>query len=144
MSQFQRGWRSLSQNESFDGTFPEPTDEEGSAEILALVASLAGLEVSVIALKRGGVAIHYGFGIGAGILYGALQGRGVLPIRARTILSGALFGAALFIFAEKLLTNVFSFPRQRSPLGSRKYGLASHVVYGVVTAALSGAIRQSL
>lgn len=118
MSQFQEGWRRLSrdyeqQENLLDGTFLEPTDDEGSAEILSRMASLAGVDASDIAIKRGGVALHYVLGVAAGTLYGALHGSRGQELNARTFLKGALFGAALFLAAGKVLKFTLRFSPQR-------------------------------
>ncbi len=149
MSRFQRAWRRISQNKRQQQQLcirraPEPTDEEGSAEILSRVATLAGIRVRDKSLKRGGVAVHYGFGVAAGALYGALQRGRAEPLQARTVLKGALFGAALFLAAEEALKLTLRFSPQQSLLGSRKYAVASHVVYGASMAVMSEWIRQSL
>lgn len=78
-----------------------------------------------------GLMVHYSFGILPGALYAAFRPRAPWLSSG----GGALFGLALFLLEDELLTPLLGIaaPPQRYPWTAHARGLLAHVVYGVTT-----------
>ncbi len=81
--------------------------------------------------KTAGPAVHYGFGILNGALYGTLAE--IAPAVTRGL--GAPFGTALWLGADELAVPAFglSGPPWESPPAVHAKALAAHLVYGLTT-----------
>jgi uncharacterized membrane protein YdfJ with MMPL/SSD domain len=139
MSVFQNAWnvaldRSRGREESEDH---EPTDIEGTTQLVSRAAEKFGASMSGENLRRLGLLGHYAFGIGMGVLYGLIQPAGSKLMRqSNAAIAGAAFGAAIFIVANEFVLPRFKVRNSQSPLGSRPYALASHLVYGLTLGSL--------
>jgi putative membrane protein len=89
-----------------------------------------------------GTVIHYGFGVTSGALYGTLAelAPGV------TTGAGMPFGAVIWLTADEGLVPLLglSKPPTEYPPSVHAYSLASHLVYGLATELLRGAVRAAL
>ncbi len=83
-----------------------------------------------------GPAVHYGLGTVLGAVYGALA----LDVPALTAGSGMVFGSAVWLGADEVGVPAagLSGPPTETPLSGHVNALASHLVYGVVTAVVRG------
>ena len=116
---------------------------EDPAHVMAGMAERAvGAEISPPQHHAAGTAIHYAIGIGPGALYGALRDRVPQVGLAR----GALYGLGLFLLQDELgnaALGTGAAPRAY-PWQAHARGLAAHLVYGVVTDAVLGALRRAV
>ena len=98
-----------------------------SAQILSMM--LAGAPISEQKAQKLGLALHYAFGSGMGIIYTVSASR-VPAVRAG---SGTAFGALLWVFADELSIWLASIsdPRKKSGL-SHAGALLAHLIYGTV------------
>jgi hypothetical protein len=89
-----------------------------------------------------GTAIHYGFGVSSGALYGALAelAPGV------TTGVGLPFGAAIWLTADEGLVPLLGLSKSPAeyPPSIHAYSLASHFVYGLATELVRRAVRNAL
>jgi hypothetical protein len=94
------------------------------------IAGAFGKELSPRQPHPAGIAIHYGIGMGAGALYGALQGR----VPAISTGRGALYGLGIFLTHDELLNTVTGSAARPSqyPWQAHARGLISHLILGVV------------
>lgn len=156
MSQFQRAWITATRRSGplteHSETFPEctgtqPTDVESTRMLVSRIADLGGFELSGPATAKTALALHYGIGAGGGYLYFVL-GSVAFPRfqKEHPVLIGAAFGAVWFMVADlaALLLMGFSNNDSQSPLGTRFYGISSHVVYGVTAAKTCTIVRKFL
>ncbi|HKT88171.1 MAG TPA: hypothetical protein VJQ59_07030 [Candidatus Sulfotelmatobacter sp.] len=122
----------------------QPTDVETTKIVLNRVADLVGYEVSDVAVTKTALALHYGIGAAGGYVYCLLG-----PVafqrfeEEHSLLAGAAFGSAFFLAADLATLALRGFPDKgsQSPLGTRFYGLSSHIIYGVAAAQASKAVR---
>jgi hypothetical protein len=87
-----------------------------------------------------GPAMHYGFAVSAGALYGAFAEVSDVT----TVGFGALFGTALFVGTDEIAVPALKLsppPNQVQP-DKHLYGLASHLVYGVSLEGLRRALLR--
>lgn len=89
-----------------------------------------------------GTAIHYGFGVTTGALYGALAE--LAP--EVTTGAGLPFGAVVWLTADEGIVPLAGLSKSPTeyPLSTHAYALASHFVYGLATELVRRAIRDSL
>ncbi|MGA7616193.1 MAG: DUF1440 domain-containing protein [Thermoanaerobaculia bacterium] len=89
--------------------------------------------------KIAGPAVHYGFGMTMGALYGGLAE--VAPITAAGL--GIPFGAALWAAADEVAVPALGLSEKPTATPVQQHGeaLASHLVYGVTTDLVRRAIR---
>ncbi len=95
------------------------------------VARLAGTTLTNADRQRYGTVIHWGMGVGAAALYGALRDR----VPGSPLARGLLFGTAVWllmdegaVYALGLTPGPTHFPWQ-----THARGLAGHLVFGAVT-----------
>jgi putative membrane protein len=90
--------------------------------------------------KTAGPAVHYGFGILNGALYGTLAE--IAPALTRGL--GAPFGTALWLGADEVAVPAFglSGPPWESPPAVHAKALAAHLVYGVTTEGVRRLVRR--
>lgn len=111
------------------------------------IADFGGFELSGPARAKTALALHYGVGTGGGYLYFFL-GSVAFPRfqKEHPLLTGAAFGAGWFLAADFAALLLMGFPNNgsESPLGTRFYGISSHVVYGVTAAETCNVVRKLL
>ena len=92
--------------------------------------------------KKGGAAVHFGFGAAMGALYGAVAE--LAP--AATAGFGTAFGSGLFIGADQIALPQMrlSRPPREVPLEMHALGLASHAVYGATAEGVRRLVRRAL
>lgn len=92
-------------------------------------AGAAGAELSDEQRKRAGSAIHWGLGIGAGAVYGALRER--LP--GADAGAGLGFGAAFWLLVDEMGNPALGLTPGPSafPWQTHARGLAGHLVFGL-------------
>jgi putative membrane protein len=127
------------------GTQSHPPQQQEPATVKAAQSishATTGHDLTTLERRVGGTAVHYAFGGGNGMLYGALA-----ELRPKTRLArGAAFGAGLWAVADELAAPAFGLtkPPRQEPLSAHLYGLASHLVYGLTTDAVSRGVRALL
>lgn len=108
---------------------------KASFEVAAEKAGRAvGEELDENQRKQVGGAMHWGIGIGAGAVYGALRPR--VPWISAGF--GTLYGAMFFLVMDEGVNTAFGLtpPPQEFPWQPHGRGLAGHVVLGVTTEAV--------
>lgn len=115
----------------------EPSQGEDATEKVAVAVAkqVAGQRLTRSGKKRGGQIVHFAFGAGVGALYGLLAEH-FSPVRLG---AGALFGIAVYAGAHALTVPALGLapgPAENGPVKEAPE-LASHVVYGLVTHAVS-------
>jgi len=107
------------------------------------VAGLAGRSVPEEQARAAGEAVHYATGAGVAALFGVLAPR----LRLSALAAGTLFGVAVWLVVDEVLTPALGFSRApwRYPASTHLKALANHLVYGAATGAsyrvLDGAVR---
>ena len=144
MSQFQAVSKHWFFPQHQGGQSHPPSEQEPATAKAAQSISRAatGHELTESEKKIGGPAVHYAFGAGNGMLYGALSEFQPKTRAAR----GAAFGAGLWAVADEIGVPALglSKPPREEPASSHLYGLASHLVYGLTTDAVSRGVRALL
>ena len=99
-------------------------------------------ELSEDEKEPAGQAVHYGFSLVTGGIYGVTA---ELEPEA-TIGAGAPFGAAVWLVADEITVPLVGLSKGPTayPLSKHAYSLASHLVYGVATEAARRAVRNML
>ena len=123
----------------------KPVDAEGddaTMEVAERVSeSATGSELTQTEKKEvGGPAVHYAFGIGSGILYGAI--RELWP--RSTLAKGGPFGAVVWVAADQLalpLSGLGPWPLKAYPAATNLQHLVSHLVYGLTADTVYGALQ---
>jgi hypothetical protein len=117
--------------------------EESATEALGRMfyENLVGRAPSPGAQHKLSWAVHIGYGLLVASLYGAVRGgrdRGV----ARCVISGALFGAGLWLIGDELVVPLVGLSDKPAtyPVTSHLQSLAQHLGFGVATAAATGAL----
>jgi hypothetical protein len=147
MSAFQSAWNRSSNRRRHGGSSTdekEPTDIVACTTIVERMASLYAFTIPARLQRRYGVIMHYAFGASAGVMYGFAR-KGVLrelPFGSRTG-AGALLGLTMFFGADEIVTPMLGLKRG-SLMGSRAYGVTSHLVYGAVLAAVYEQAKELL
>jgi putative membrane protein len=92
--------------------------------------------------EAAGVVAHYAMGVASGAIYGAAAE--MLP--AATAGAGLPFGAVVWLVADELVVPALglSKPPTEYPPSTHVYALASHLVYGLATEIVRGAVRRAL
>jgi hypothetical protein len=85
-----------------------------------------------------GTAVHYAIGIAPAAIYGAMRGR-VPGVGAGR---GLAYGLGMFLLEDEIANPAMGFaaPPQRYPWQPHARGLVSHLVYGLVTDLVLGAL----
>ena len=121
----------------------QPPQAQGRAEDDAAVRTGAAAVRVVTGREPGrrtrlaaGVAAHYAFAATAGAIYGCLASRVGIVSAAR----GALYGAAVWVIADEMVTPALGLARPRRSQSKvlQAYSLAGHLIYGAV---LEGVVR---
>jgi hypothetical protein len=89
-----------------------------------------------------GMAVHYGFSLVTGGIYGVMA---ELEPEASAG-AGAPFGAAVWLLADEITVPLMGLSKGPTayPLSKHAYSLAAHLVYGVATEASRRAVRNVL
>jgi hypothetical protein len=123
-------------------TGEHPREGESSTEAVARIAhrKLTGKQPSKETRKRLGQAVHWGYGIAVGGLYGALR-----PDRHDYELpTGLGYGTALWLLGDEVavpLLGLAKGPTAHPPRGHAQ-ALGAHLVYGLATSAATKALRR--
>ena len=121
-------------------------DEEGEDATVKAASELSHTlfhhDLSPEEKKTAGPAMHYGFGILTGGVYGALAE--IAPAVTRGV--GAPFGTAVWLGADEVAVPAFglSGPPWESPPSVHARALAAHLVYGLTTEAVRRLVRRAL
>jgi hypothetical protein len=117
--------------------------EESATDALGRIAyeNLVGRAPSPQTRRTLSWAIHIGYGLFVASLYGAVRGgrdRGA----TRSAISGALFGAGLWLLGDELAVPLLGLTDKPTsyPAGSHLQSLVEHLGFGVATAAATGAL----
>ena len=156
MSKFQSTWKTATRgrvpieenSDRFAGCpATQPTDVETARILLNRLTDIAGYEFSDVTATKAALALHYGVGVSGGLVY-FLAGTSVFPRfqKEHSLLAGAAFGAALFLVADIAVLPLMGFPSKGSlsPLGTRLYGMTSHLIYGLTAAEMCNVVRNLL
>ena len=148
MDQFQNLWSKVSERQK--GSEPsrsgESEEEDATMKIAGKVAEVTGHRLSQQQKKKAGPIVHYLFGTGMGVVYGALMEAGPRHLRRHALLSGLGFGSMLFAGADEAVVPALKLSGSpaKAPLRSHLYAFASHMVYGLTTGAVRKAVRAAL
>jgi hypothetical protein len=119
-----------------------PNQRQNAAVLLAerLARPLVGRPLSRRERAFGGALMHYGFGAGAGALYGALAER----VPGATRGNGLPFGVAVWLTADEGAMPALGVtpPRTRLPASAHASSLAGHLVYGLTVEVARRALRN--
>ncbi len=143
MEQFQAAWsataEAISPSEKKPGRKADPATIKAAN---AVVKKIVGRKVPRAYKPAAGAVVHYGMGAGSAAIYGALAE--IAPVA--TLGEGLAFGTAVFVLADEVAVPKagLSKPPQETPLTTHLYGLASHLIYGVITETVRRAIRTGL
>jgi hypothetical protein len=117
--------------------------DESATDALGRIAyeNLVGRAPSPRTRRTLSWAVHIGYGLFVASLYGAVRGgrdRGV----TRSAISGALFGAGLWLLGDELMVPMLGMSDKpaRYPVSSHLQSLAQHIGFGVATAAATRAL----
>ncbi len=102
------------------------------------MAGLAGVDLSDVQRGTAGMVLHWGLGLGWGVVTVLLRrATGFNPLT-----TGLLSGFAMFVLIDEGANTVFGFaaPPRSYPLASHVRGLVGHLVYGAATAVTAEAI----
>jgi uncharacterized membrane protein YagU involved in acid resistance len=112
------------------------------AQVIAdKAADAMGKELSDPEKNLPGTLIHYNLGIMPGAMYGAMRDRAPVIGTGR----GALFGLTLFLAQDEVLNAVSGISARPSeyPWQAHARGLIAHLVYGMTTNAVFGALKKA-
>jgi len=119
-------------------------EEDDATERLANAISVgvSGRELTEREKKVAGTALHYAMGASSGALYGAVAE--LLP--AVKVGAGVPFGAAVWLVADEGILPALGLSKSADeyPPSIHAYALASHVVFGLTTELVRGAVRYAL
>ena len=107
-----------------------PHGKDSGHNMVSMAAEAVGLD-PIPQPHPIGVAMHYGLGVGPGMLYGAMRDR--VPVLGAG--RGLLYGFGLFVVQDEAINWAAGFaadPR-KYPWQAHARGLLAHLVYGVVT-----------
>lgn len=123
-----------------ENLFPPRT--EGKPVLPALAEKVAGHSLSPTQKTIAAESIHWSFGALTGAAYGGLAE--YFP--AATQKEGASFGLALAALTDESALPVFGLSGNPKQQTAREHtsGMASHVMYGVVTEVVRSVVRRSL
>lgn len=141
MSQFQNLLTKLSDDgESSDsGGGDEPATVKAAE---AVSENVFGHELAKSEKPAAGEAAHYAMGAASGAIYG------VMSEFAPTVTVGAgiPFGGAVWLIADNITVPVLGLSKAPTeyPLSTHAYALTSHMIFGLTTEIVRGAVRRAL
>jgi hypothetical protein len=102
--------------------------------------SVADTPPSPTARKAMSQAVHWGFGIGMGALYGAARPEATVPDTA----GGLVFGTAVWLVASELLVPLLGLSPAptENPVSSHLEHMTAHFLYGLVTSSAAQGLRE--
>jgi hypothetical protein len=103
-------------------------------------AGMVGADLNDKQLQKAGTALHWGLGVGAGAVYGAMRGRLLDPEWK----SGMEFGSGFFVLVDEVANPVLGFTPGPGafPWQTHARGLAGHTVFGVTAEAVMRALDR--
>jgi hypothetical protein len=117
-------------------------EDEPATETLARIAyeKLQGSQPSAQTRKRLGQAVHWGYGVAAGGLYGIVQQMS----HSRDLPAGAGYGTALWLLGDELAIPVLGLAKGPTGHSPHRHAQAfgAHLVYGLATSATARALRR--
>ncbi len=92
--------------------------------------------------EQAGAVVHYVFGTGAAVFYGALAE----AVPAVTAFAGLPFGAFFWLAADEVTVPALGLSRRPAdyPLSEHAYSLCSHLVYALTAEAVRRTVRRAL
>ena len=118
--------------------------QDDAAERLANTISMGVFDHKLTKSEKdtAGTALHYAYGISMGGLYGAAAE--IAPIV--TVGAGLTYGALIWVTADEGIVPALGLSKSATeyPLSIHIYALASHLVYGLTTEIVRGAVRRAL
>ena len=119
---------------------PDTPDESAAMTAARKAVELADIKAAEDDLKIFKTAIHYGLGAGWGSLYGFLRCNTDLSAAS----AGVVTGTALSLIVDEVLNPLLNItpPAQAYPASSHLRGLAAHLVYGIVVAAVGESLHR--
>jgi uncharacterized membrane protein YagU involved in acid resistance len=133
-----QGSEDLREREPSDGI-----DAPATIKLASIISEdVLGHELREDEKEAAGMAVHYGFSVITGGVYGVIA---ELAPRAK-IGEGTAFGAAVWIAADELTLPLVGLSKGPTayPISKHAYSLASHIVYGAATEAARRAVRGIL
>ncbi|MDQ3684424.1 MAG: DUF1440 domain-containing protein [Acidobacteriota bacterium] len=119
-------------------------EQDDAAERLANVVSVGVFDHELTRSEKdtAGTAFHYAYGVSMGGLYGAAAE--LAP--QVTVGAGALYGAGIWVVADEGVVPALGLSKSATeyPISIHAYALASHLVYGLTTEIVRGAVRRAL
>ena len=119
-------------------------EQDDAAERLANVVSVGVFDHELTRSEKdtAGTALHYAYGVSMGGLYGAAAE--LAP--QVTVGAGALYGAGIWVVADEGVVPALGLSKSATeyPISIHAYALASHLVYGLTTEIVRGAVRRAL
>ncbi len=119
-------------------------EQDDAAERLANTISVGVFdhELTKSAKYTAGTALHYAYGVSMGALYGAAAE--IAPVI--TVGAGLTYGAAIWVTADEGIVPALGLSKSSAeyPLSIHAYAFASHLVYGLTTEIVRGAVRRAL
>jgi hypothetical protein len=146
MSALQSAWNRSSSRHRRGSSIgeKEPTDIVACTKIVGRMASLYGFTTPAHLQRRYGLIMHYAFGAGAGVVYGFVRESGFRDLSSGSATgAAAVLGLTMFFGADDILTPMLGLKRG-SLMGSRAYGVTSHLVYGSVLVAVYDQAKELL
>jgi uncharacterized membrane protein YagU involved in acid resistance len=142
MSEFQSLWSKVAgeKKEKRTGAKEEEPSTVKAAEMISEGAF--DHELTKEEKQYVGPAMHYAMGGTSGAIYGAVNE--MMP--AANVAAGLPFGAAVWLVADDIVVPALGLkkPPTEYPLSEHAYALASHLVYGLTTEMVRGAVRNVL
>jgi uncharacterized membrane protein YagU involved in acid resistance len=142
MSEFQSLWQKLAKGDEEQAAKPV-SDEPATVKAAEAISENAlDHELTKEEKQTAGPLIHYAMGGTSGLIYGTTAE--LLPVTTTGL--GLPFGAAVWIVADDVVVPALglSKPVTEYPLSTHAYALASHLVYGLTTELVRGAVRNVL
>jgi len=148
MSQFQTVWTKASEaaaGNSGKSNGRQPSEQEEDPTIKTaegITRTFTGERLTRRQKQKAGPIVHFAFGAAMGGVYGAAAE--FLP--AVKSLSGAPYGAALFLGADEVALPVLGLTKKPLdyPASRHVYGLSSHFIYGLTLETVRRLIRDRL
>ena len=152
MTGFQSVWNRASEElnpkpRSEPSSQSEEEKEDATMKAAGKVAELAGQRLSHQDKKKAGPLVHFGFGTAMGAVYGLTHEAAPRELqKLDPVSSGTGYGTALFLAADEAALPALGLAGKpsKTPISTHIYGLASHLVYGVVAAFLFKEVRSRL
>lgn len=143
MAEFQSLWSRLSGKGEQQEQNEKEKEEPSTVKVAEMISEDAfGHDLTEGEKQYAGPAMHYAMGGTSGAIYGAVNE--VMP--AAHMAAGLPFGAAVWLIADDIVVPALGAkkPPTEYPLSEHAYALASHLVYGLTTETVRGAVRSVL